>query len=906
MKSISLFVLFVLFSINCFAKELEKLPVRTDFNDVTVVGDTIIAFGGNGMCHISLDDGKSWKRNQIYEAEVITQVIIKNNLFYAFGVSGRVAVSRDLGDSWQTVYKFPDSLFSIVTAGENYMVRAKGKIFICDSNYTTLFEKANDQQSDLNIYYTSEGERYLTGTFHTTSVFCNNKYYFSIDSSKILEINGDFSTEFVHDISVMDKSFYKDMYYTIYTNGEKFYVNVPYKFIKDSAHSTTYNKLLSTSDFKNYDTIYNEKLENVVSTLIKNNAIYFLTLDKKSTNQIQYYNVSNIYNKDSLNKIYTFSIIYDKGSKKGYFDSEKSVIVGNNNLIHIYHNGNSEPTFYSHLLGNGISMSPDYVNDSTLIFYKGNYKGKFIINNCKTENYGLSYTPLFIPYDTFTNWLSRDDLYYKYFEPETKKLFFYSDDVNFSLYSNFDDFKTFKGVHLGSDIKKDIEPNIPYIKRCKDKNYAKYILPLVYNGYPNGTGSVIEYVFFDDSLNYDKSLREKKKEVDYIYFKDSSTFVMHYYDENDNNRYIAYSTDKTKTWNPIKGFDLDYIPLHTKEISFKGKDYFIMFYHHQPTTKNLVYMVDLDSYSISELTSFTYEQSSQNLSPTAVDSDGEFIYLAIRDTLFTISNPYDKASWSYELFTNNGRVYQTLKKFNDKFIGQYVEDNFFYTFHPIQYWFSFQDNATVYPSYISEDYDFGKRDTSENTSIKKAFRLTNSSPEVELVIYGVSALKGFSSSIPADFWRKGLRLKPGEFYEFDVEFFPKEVKIFEENLIFYANVEGGEIRFNLKGEGTAITSVDEIEERDYLYVMFPYPQPAVNVIKTFIYWDSGKRLNPSDIEIYDLSGAKLDIRSKLSIEPQNAYSGLLIWDCTGVENGIYLININHGTENRTIKVAVGK
>lgn len=102
-----------------------------------------------------------------------------------------------------------------------------------------------------------------------------------------------------------------------------------------------------------------------------------------------------------------------------------------------------------------------------------------------------------------------------------------------------------------------------------------------------------------------------------------------------------------------------------------------------------------------------------------------------------------------------------------------------------------------------------------------------------------------------------------------------------------------------------LTSVSEdVEARNYLYTFPPYPNPANNSVNVKFYWDISLPMDVSDISIYDLTGNELNVEGDLTINKQEQYYGNLVWDCSEVPTGVYIININHGTEERSVKVIV--
>lgn len=96
----------------------------------------------------------------------------------------------------------------------------------------------------------------------------------------------------------------------------------------------------------------------------------------------------------------------------------------------------------------------------------------------------------------------------------------------------------------------------------------------------------------------------------------------------------------------------------------------------------------------------------------------------------------------------------------------------------------------------------------------------------------------------------------------------------------------------------------QTEDMNYLYSYPAYPMPASNEVRTLVYWDLSFDTEKYDIAVYDLLGNKVSDAPSIRIEPHTAFSGNVIWNCSGVEPGIYLMRIKHGTEAKTIKVMV--
>ncbi|MCB0702905.1 MAG: T9SS type A sorting domain-containing protein [Ignavibacteriae bacterium] len=117
--------------------------------------------------------------------------------------------------------------------------------------------------------------------------------------------------------------------------------------------------------------------------------------------------------------------------------------------------------------------------------------------------------------------------------------------------------------------------------------------------------------------------------------------------------------------------------------------------------------------------------------------------------------------------------------------------------------------------------------------------------------------------------------------------------------------ESGMWRTKLSDHGIEVKlSVESEIESNYLYTYPPYPNPAKSEVKVLFYWDINLPMTTDDISIYDITGKKIDAAGKLSLVKQESHYGNLIWDCSSVQPGIYLINIKHGTEEKAVKVVV--
>jgi uncharacterized protein YjbI with pentapeptide repeats len=99
-----------------------------------------------------------------------------------------------------------------------------------------------------------------------------------------------------------------------------------------------------------------------------------------------------------------------------------------------------------------------------------------------------------------------------------------------------------------------------------------------------------------------------------------------------------------------------------------------------------------------------------------------------------------------------------------------------------------------------------------------------------------------------------------------------------------------------------ITTEEEDRNLYYLYNFPPYPQPASSEVKIPIYWRLGNPVNPDNIKIYNNMGVEIKQENKIKIEESTSINGEVIWDASGVDSGIYFLEIRHGTSLRYVKI----
>jgi hypothetical protein len=98
----------------------------------------------------------------------------------------------------------------------------------------------------------------------------------------------------------------------------------------------------------------------------------------------------------------------------------------------------------------------------------------------------------------------------------------------------------------------------------------------------------------------------------------------------------------------------------------------------------------------------------------------------------------------------------------------------------------------------------------------------------------------------------------------------------------------------------------QIETNTYLYSNLPYPNPAKSIVNVEVFWDQYDNLTEADLSLYDYLGNKINFHKEIILSIKNSYSGILTWDCTKYDNGLYFIVIKHGDATRSIPVVVSR
>lgn len=92
----------------------------------------------------------------------------------------------------------------------------------------------------------------------------------------------------------------------------------------------------------------------------------------------------------------------------------------------------------------------------------------------------------------------------------------------------------------------------------------------------------------------------------------------------------------------------------------------------------------------------------------------------------------------------------------------------------------------------------------------------------------------------------------------------------------------------------------------YIYIYPPYPNPAKKEISFPIFWDPIYDIKLAKISVFDINGMKIDTKNKITLTQNEPYKGNIILNCDDFKNGIYLLQIKHGSGSRVTKFIIYK
>jgi hypothetical protein len=891
-KIIKYLILLLMLLYNSKSKDFELFPLNINLYNIISKNDTVILCGDYGSIFKSVDNGESWNQFRVFDNGRIVNYIYDSNKITAFNDYGIIALSENDGKDWVIKNKFNDSLLAAIKYTNGFLLRFYDSLVTVSNDFKFIQSYPIKSSKLLHV---------IKMTLSNTMLFFNNQLVVSLDSSKIAVFDKNF--KFLNYVVLSDLGFC-----TYCLGNVQIFSDNDFVFFKGD--STIYK----TSDLINFEKVYKFKNPFFEFRKTKNDLLIY---EGYAVLKFRIYRVKS---SESVDTLFDF----DKTKIQSSFIMNDFDII-NNKLIHT---GNFKTLITGDIetknveiksLFTGLSRftTPDLVEKDKLLFYKGQFNYS-TYSDCEyykristTTNNGITYFPTNIDNENGDGGNIRDysDFAYKYFNNLTNKLY---------LFCRFNPLQvsTKDGVFISDNIGKSFE-----YKEIKDIYFRRspFIIPNIQikdnifitsyystDYYTNKYFSVI--LTFNEQFELTDRVVDSNYIIKYFHVKDTNIILTLANNADTETDVIRFTKDKGKNWEVIKDFEITDSLMYYKEIDYKGNKLLILLYFAK--SENIVSFNSLDLERNIYKTFYQYRIYDTNYSLSinnAFDCVNDSVFIAINDTLFITTDLFNRNNWKYIIYPNKGFINRTMKWFGDRLFARY-QDN---THDENIYWIYLPEIPDRKPLILVDDYDFGKKDVKDSSYITKTLYLRNDSKETDLSIsnFEISNNTDFKTNLPMINQINPLIIKQSNTYEFDVKFKPTQVEKYFDSIVFYSNADGKDNICYLKGEGIdTITKVIEIEINiePYFYSYPPYPLPAKNEVRALIYWETDYDINTDESEIYNIYGEKIDSKGKISLNKITPYSGYLIWDCSNVEPGIFIIRVKHGTGFNTIKVLVSK
>ncbi|MCX6147096.1 MAG: hypothetical protein NTW25_07570 [Candidatus Kapabacteria bacterium] len=897
MNTFKILILFFIFQIKLVSKEFEITPLNINFKGVVCNDSNVISYGDYGSILLSTNNGNTWKQIRVFENGSIINCIYEKDRIVTFSSNGEISISKNNGFNWELISKINDNIVGVIIHPKGYAIRSENKLRILNPNFSVYSSKAI---SSIRGFYKNYIWQLYQDTidFNQTMTIHKNDLVISIDYPvKYVKYNENLTPIDTLNVDKVNNCTDCLRNYYIYSDSNYIYF-------------TNLDSIFKCSDFINFD-----------SFLKLNNG--FLRLQSKSNNinilegriwgaDNQFINFSKIVNDNYKYVIGNVdfiinSLVFDSRILKGFDFNEKYLFLVKDNKVIIKINFiSSQVEIISEFSQSSKLINPDFLKDNNSIYYTAdNENGKIFLGAFnyniiyKTHDEGITFHRVWGNHDYTKSGFT----YFKNFNNKLNLLTLYQFNSSFPLIQ-----PEISGLYISNDNAESFKYN----------RTEAYTFPILLNNrancYKNELGYVIPYnfnSFNSKTLNFTRTSDNNFKPISlfqdsnytifYTNSKDTNTFLFQTYDDIDSTIIIKYTKNKGRNWETIKEFPFKYDLFYNIEIELNDTNYLASAYISETEKKLEFGILNLESRRYQYL--YTYNYLDTNLRHyTAITSDSNKIYLAVKDTIFEIFDYLNPNTWKQFILPNNGRIRKTFRKNNDKFLARYSdlnnEDNL--------YWIKITNKPKLIPEILAVDNDFGNVDIKDKISKTQVLNIGNTSKNADLIITGYSKLNQsvFLTDLPKVDLQNPIIIQPNTYYHFQVQFKPSAVKKYIDSIVFYSNAVISDSVTFLKGEGIDTIKSSVIEDQTYFYSYPPFPTPSMYELKSLIYWDMSYNIDDSDIDVYDIYGNKVADKDKISINKLNTYSGYLSWDCSGASTGVYMIQIKHGTNTHNIRAVV--
>lgn len=904
MKTLLFTIIFILFPIISISKEITEFnlqPLVVQYTGIVSNDELIIAYGDYGCVNISYDSAKTWNQKFIFKNSYIIDLVVNDTNLLAFNFDGKIKKSIDKGNNWEQILDINGKIYSVVKSADGYLIRSdfylilindKGKILkkkelnskiyfdyieakrltisqldikqilnlyrnsikLFNGLYYIYVDSLNFQRYDANLVFI---DKYNVNTTKISSFLTDDNYIYFYSNNRFVK-----TKNLIEFIEININSFLLAFFYSY------LYKNTLYHYDGYGQNNTKlFQKLNENDSLEVVDSILYKT--NYITDLINNSGLDYLTIFNNKV-----YNASNRKDKTIISfdfnkkNIQEFKIESNISNSQFYNIikiSEKDFVLQNvyrndrNDIANNYFKTNDNfQTYLPTMKNNGVNN-----NKLCNIFWSNNKKLEAIHGYYDNKLNTYIFYENINQKDTFQNF--RQHIYINselvvmsnLYRNKNKELYFSSSNL-------FND-TVFTRVNI-------VDSNF------KAKTFHLFKNKKIY--YINNNPNLIE----NPNLIIEKDYRDSSKYIS----KSNSDFTK-----------IVRLHNISNTEEVLNDF-----------YNFKANDdeklVFCNYYYNKNIADIVIY--DFKTESLKTIKSFKYSDFNLITSKVHFTFDQDTLFVAIKDSIFYLDylNQTDSLN-SYLQLPNKGEMFYKFQKYNDIIFANYQDSLTENNTYKIKFYKKEVEDPK--PIIQADDYDFGDYDIKSTNFITQTIKLKNTSNEADLIISEVNYIESidYETNILESLQPLPYKISKGEEVEYTITFKPKSIgnKTFEIEYVSDATENDNIAKITGKAIDTLISSIEyNIEENKIIYNSPVYPNPTNGDISVEIAYLPDFNINDANYEIYNVLGTKININKDIRLTPLDNFFTKITWSSSGLDIGIYFLNISDGKSTINIKFIV--
>ena len=668
-------ILLIILANSLFTENVKVEPIKLNYYKIEQYDNELVLLADYGFISIYNLKTKDFEHIKIFPSGRTLNIFSKNEIFYAINENGEIASSNDY-KNWDKIKKLNNKLIGTIQVDNGFVFRDSNSVFITDNDfqikkiYKVTSPKLNPPIA--NWSYKPDYTRSMC--------FYKNNIIVESDSNRLLKFNTQLELEEEIDLrktSVYDTTLKScQSNYILLANSENLYINI---FQVTNKYKSV-DRMFETNDLINF------KLVNVDSSFfgkyrIIKDSLYTINLQDSTFIDSTHITFTKFLYADPYFSFYRDFII----NESDYY------LAGRSGALEKVNKENRSIEIINETYHISPSYNPIILDDTTAIFLSGsNYYNE-------TEMYPFFYKTN-IKENKYNSIIKKN---YPGYNPVLKNSQFYLmkiDSTNFtfsflgvkyynstpsSIFYSYDTLKTFTIIDTYPQY---ITQNYS-LQGSRNVDYSNLRLKIIGNlqywfepsrSHPSKTEHTSFRVTDLDFKNYWCYL-DSNKNIDYVYFRDTNNFVIHYSNLIDTGRSeIAITTDRGASWEYIHKYEISDTLRGLYDIQFKAKDLLILFHSNSSKPDTSIYMdvylpEDNKFSRIKQWKKRDFNTSYINF--VSLGYNNKIVNMVVGDTLFYIEDLFDFSKWRYRLLQNNGYINGKLTMWGDKLICYYQDDS---------------------------------------------------------------------------------------------------------------------------------------------------------------------------------------------------------------------------------------